>query len=463
MSPSDKTNFHLDLEHPDGREVLCKSSIMNVMKRFEQIFAYGLLVIFTGIVVHAPLSVWLGTIFPDYALLIKSWKEILMLLLVPVAIVLVTHRKLWAEFSRDWIFRLLIAYAVLHLIILAFLWPGVAQAAAGLAIDLRYVLFFGLVYTLIRIVPEYKKPAIMTAIGGAVVVLGFAAMQLFLPANILTHIGYGDSTIQPYLTVDMNPDYVRVNSTLRGPNPLGAYAGMVLALVAAFLLLKKRRANDQKIVVLAGLLAVCGSVALWISYSRSSVVAGIIGVLVVITSARLRKIPRIVQVASVAVVLIGSMTLFALRDSSFVTNVILHDDPNVGGSVSSNQGHVDSLAAGLGRVVEQPFGAGIGSTGSASLLGTDGIIIENQYLFIAHEAGWLGLALYICIFGLVMWRLWRLRKDWLALGVFAGGVGLALIGLLQPVWADDTVSMIWWGLAAIAIIAKERNGRQSTK
>ena len=79
------------------------------------------------------------------------------------------------------------------------------------------------------------------------------------------------------------------------------------------------------------------------------------------------------------------------------------------------------------------------------------MIIENQYLFIAHETGWLGLLIFIALFGLIMRSLWQQRQDWLSLGVFASGIGLSLIGLLLPVWADDTVSIVWWGLAAIAI------------
>jgi len=39
----------------------------------------------------------------------------------------------------------------------------------------------------------------------------------------------------------------------------------------------------------------------------------------------------------------------------------------------------------------------------------------------------------------------------LALGVFASGIGLALVGFFLPVWADDTVSIIWWGLAAVVV------------
>ena len=31
-------------------------------------------------------------------------------------------------------------------------------------------------------------------------------------------------------------------------------------------------------------------------------------------------------------------------------------------------------------------------------------------------------------------------------------MGLAFVGLLLPVWVDDTVSILWWGLAAIAIV-----------
>ena len=47
------------------------------MKIIERIFLAGILVIMTGIVVHAPLSVGFGVLFPDYSALIKSWKEIL--------------------------------------------------------------------------------------------------------------------------------------------------------------------------------------------------------------------------------------------------------------------------------------------------------------------------------------------------------------------------------------------------
>ena len=110
-----------------------------------------------------------------------------------------------------------------------------------------------------------------------------------------------------------------------------------------------------------------------------------------------------------------------------------------------------SLRDGIVRAAQQPFGAGVGSTGSASLLGDSGVIIENQYLFVAHEAGWLGLAIYLAVLVTVLRRLWRRRDDWLALGVFLSGIGLSIVGLFLPVFADDVVALVWWGLSALII------------
>jgi hypothetical protein len=151
-------------------------------------------------------------------------------------------------------------------------------------------------------------------------------------------------------------------------------------------------------------------------------------------------------------------SLVAFKDTEFVSNVILHEDPSEGNDVNSNDGHADSLVDGTRRVVEQPFGGGIGSTGSASLLTDSPLIIENQYLFIAHETGWVGLGLFVVILWLILSKLWRGRKDWFVLGVFASGVALALIGLIQPVWVDETVALIWWGLVAIALVRSRASG-----
>lgn len=428
----------------------------------EKIYAWILIVILGGIVLHAPLSVGFGTLFPDYDLLIKSWKEILMLVATVLAVVIVSRRQLWGELSKDIIFRLIAAYGALHLVLAMLFYGSTVQTVAGLAIDLRYVLFFSLAYVLIKIVPGYRKVLLQVGVAGAIVVVGFAVVQLFLPPDILKYIGYGKDTIQPYLTVDLNHEFIRVNSTLRGPNPLGAYVGIVLGCLAAVWVSGRSVLAGTKNKVIVGLGIIASLIALWITYSRSALAAAviIIGVVVGIGAAKYLTRRTWITLGVVAVALAG--TLFLVRDSTFVSNILLHENPNGGSATTSNDGHVDSVVAATDKIAEQPLGAGIGSTGSASLYGDKPFIIENQYLFIAHEAGWLGLILFLAIFVCIMMRLWRSRQDWLALGVFASGIGLALIGLLQPVWVDDTVSIVWWGLAAIAITGG-KYARDTTK
>lgn len=421
------------------------------LSRLEKIYLAILAVIFGGIVIHAPLSVGFGTLFPQFDLVIKSWKEILMLLASGLSIIIITRRRLWRGLLADTIVQLIAAFSLIHVLLIIISYKGATATAAGLAIDLRFLLFFGLVYVAMKIAPQYRSMMVKIAVIGACIVVGFAALQLFLPADILSHIGYGKNTIAPYLTVDKNPNYIRENSTLRGPNPLGAYAGMVLGLLAAALVKKKLQLGSKKALVAVIIFALCSVIALWVSYSRSALVAGIVTVFTVIAVTVFRKLPRKAWIVSCIIIVAAAGVVIMSRGSSVVSNVILHENPNGGSLVSSNDGHVQSLENGLASLVHQPLGAGVGSTGSASLFGGVPTVVENQYLFVAHEAGWLGLMLFVVLYGLILWRLWQRRSDWLSLGVFASGIGLGIIGLLLPVWADDTVSIVWWGLAAIAL------------
>ena len=423
----------------------------------KKVFISLLLVIFGGIVLHAPLSVGFGTLFPDYELLIKSWKEILMGVATLILPVLLTVRKRWNIFKEP-LFICVATFAALNIALIPLFFTGYDSTLAGILVNLRYLLFFVLVYVGLTLYPQYIKMFIKVFIVGALVVLGFAILQLtILPNDFLKYLGYNEATIMPFLTVDQNDDFIRINSTLRGPNPLGAYAMVVLVIVLAFWLKGTRAITKREQAVLA-ILGVGSIVALWASYSRSAVLGVVVAVALVLATTVGGKIPKIVWVIfAVGALAIGG-SLVAFKDTEFVSNVILHEDPSEGNDVNSNDGHADSLVDGTRRVVEQPFGGGIGSTGSASLLTDSPLIIENQYLFIAHETGWVGLGLFVVILWLILSKLWRGRKDWFVLGVFASGVALALIGLIQPVWVDETVALIWWGLVAIALVRSRASG-----
>lgn len=422
----------------------------------ERLYVVTLLVIFGGIVLHAPLSVGLGVLLPDYSLLIKSWKEILMLLLVPVALWMVTRHKLWPELARDWLFHLIVAYTALHFLLVAVLYQGQAATAAGLAIDLRYVLFFSLVYLLLRIYPSYRGVMLRIGAIGAVVVVGFGVLQLFLPADILKYIGYSTKTIAPYLTVDQNHAFIRINSTLRGPNPVGAYALVVLALLASFMMTHKKWLAIQRRWWWFSALSAASLVVLWVSYSRSAYIGAVVALAIVLIVVMRHHISAKVWITGCVLVCALAGGLFAARGTTFVSNTLLHENPNGGSGVSSNDGHAQSLETSFNHLVQTPLGSGVGSTGSASLYSRSPTIIENQYLFIGHEIGWIGVGIFIALFVCILVRLWRGRHDWLLLGVFASGIGLAVVGLLLPVWVDDTVSIIWWGLAAVALATSKK-------
>jgi hypothetical protein len=421
-----------------------------MLYRLERCYTTILLIIFGGIVIYTPFSVYLGTKFPSQMLLIKSWKEMLIIVATILACIIVTKRQLWGEFSRDLLMRLIIAYVTLHFLLVAVHYQGSTATYAGLAIDLRFVAFFALIYLLMKISPMSRKKILTVGAIGATVVIGFGTMLLFLPKDTLAHIGYSTETISPYLTVDKNLDYIRINSTLRGPNPLGAYAVIILSLIATFVAAKTSYFTTT--VRRIGLLtATVGSgTVLWVSYSRSSFLAFLTAMIVIagILYRRYLTSRRIAFLGiSICVLIIGIVTM---AQTSFVANVIFHDNEKTKG-ISSNEAHLSSITTNLTHALEQPFGTGVGSTGSAAVRAGKGVIVENQYLFEIREGGWLGLALFAGIYGVIMQRLYAARKDWLSLGVFASGVGMAIIGLLLPVWADDTVSIVWWGFAAVAI------------
>ena len=60
----------------------------------EKIYVSLLLVIFAGIVLHAPISVGFGVLFPGYELIIKSWKEILIVIAGLIALFILFKKKI---------------------------------------------------------------------------------------------------------------------------------------------------------------------------------------------------------------------------------------------------------------------------------------------------------------------------------------------------------------------------------
>jgi len=426
----------------------------------ERVFIGGLALIFGLIALHAPLSVFFGVQF-GHELIIKAWKEILMGILLVLALIIVTQRRAWGMFVRDPFIWVSLALALLYAVSLQY-GQGFKPYAAGLLIDLRYILYAVLVYVAARLFPQTRPLLIQVGLIGAVIVVGFGLLQFVLPKDFLSILGYSKSTIAPYTTIDNYEGLTRLQSMLRGPNPLGAYS-LIVALVAGIAALKSAMARRSRIWL--GTLAVAALIVLFGSYSRSAYIGLAVGGLVAgaVMLGKRRLVTRKVIGVALIVVLVATLGIFAIRDTTFYTSVLRHEVAGSGPEINSDEGHSSSLSEGWSKTVANPLGYGTGSTGSASLLSQSGYIVENQYLYIAHEAGWLALVLFIVLVGILLKRAYNRRADPLALGVLASGIGLLVIGMFLPVFADDTVSIIWFGLAALVAGGIGYGKQHSTK
>jgi predicted aspartyl protease len=409
-----------------------------------------LCVVFVGVALQGVVSVLAEVHAGEAALLVKSWKEVLLGVIGVLLAIAVWRSGQWRKVARQKLLWLVAAIAFIHVVLFAVFDNDYVGEIAALLIDLRMYLLFVEVYVAVLLWPELRRTLTVAGIASMGIIASFALLQAtVLPRDVLAPLGYSKATIQPYLTVDLNDDFVRINSTLRGPNPLGAVAVMAISIGAAVILRRVPMRRWQKNALWGGVAA--SVVALWSSYSRSAWLGVFAAIVVLAVAVGVRRIPKHIAlgVLAAAVLLLG-VTL-ALKDTPLVQNVVFHTNPDSPTVHKSDDGHLDSLRHGTEAMLSQPLGAGLGSTGSASLLTEEPVIIENQYFYMAHESGWLGLGLQLWLFGWVLVLLWQERLRVLGLGLFAAGIGLGVIGLVLPVWADDTVALLWWGLAGVAV------------
>lgn len=203
--------------------------------------------------------------------------------------------------------------------------------------------------------------------------------------------------------------------------------------------------------VSVGLLA--SVVVLVNSYSRSAYIGLAIAVLAsVILAVRNRRERRWLTVGLTVLALVAASLFAAFRTNDQLENTLYHTNEDSRSAVSSNEQRALALKHGLQDVIAEPFGLGPGTAGPASIHNSQpGRIAENYYIQIGQEAGWLGLGLFVAIVLMAAKRLWQRRSNLLARTLLVGLAGISFINLVQHAWTDDTLALIWWGLAGIAI------------
>ncbi len=402
---------------------------------------------------QAFLTVWASTLLGHYTLL-RLWNDAVLVLVAGWACLWLTKdRELREWFFGSTLARLVFAYAGLN-ILLGFvsLLKGevVARALAyGLLINLRFLAWFLAALLVARRSMFLRHISFDLLLAPAVVVVVFASLQYtVLPHNFLSHFGYTSATIAPIETINHNGHYIRVQSTLRGANPLGAYLVVIVSTLGVLIVQGQRR------LFCVGL-SVVSLFALYASGSRSAWIGTAVSLAVVAWFQLKTRSARVYfSAASLALVVIALGGFLLLRNNVHVQNELLHTQAHSTSKISSNTAHASALKNGIADVVRQPFGDGPGTAGPASEYNASHPvrIAEDYYVQVAQETGWLGLALFLGVLLLVGQELYeRAAKSPLALALLAALCGVSFINLLSHAWSDATLAYIWWGLAGIML------------
>lgn len=403
---------------------------------------------------HALLTIWGSSLVGHYTAL-RLWKEILLLLCIIGALFLVfTDRRIRGQTLARRLIQLILLYIAIVLVwgAAAYLHHNVTAKALGygLIVDTRFPIFFLITWAIAVRTSRLRSSWQKLILWPAALVIVFGLLQAFiLPRDFLSHFGYGPATIAPYETINHNSHYIRIMSTLRGADPLGAY---LLVPLSALVVLLANRWRQWKLLVffLAGL------VVLFFSFSRGAWLGLLLSLLTVcLLHDKLKPYRKKLLAGLAAVVLIVAALAVGFRHNAYVQNIFLHTQSHSAVAATSDQGHASALRSGLHEIIHQPLGRGPGTAGPASVYNGHKVrVAEDFYIQIGQEMGWLGLAVFLLINLGVGYLLWLRRAEPLALALLASFIGLTVVNLLTHAWADDTLAYVWWGLAGIALAPK---------
>lgn len=375
---------------------------------------------------HAFLTLWVSQLTGHFVL-VRLWDEALAVGIVCACLYLMWKLPdLRRRVFRSWFFRLTFLYIVTTFLVgLLSLFKGsVVPQAFGYAVivNLRFLAWLFSLFVISSYSPWLKNSWKKLVFIPLSLVVVFGLLQFFiLPTDFLKHFGYND-TYAYVATVPLNQDspIMRIQSFLRGANPLGAYLAMCLPLMLATFWAAKKRSLSA--FVYTGLV----SLALVLTFSRSAFLGFVTSLIVLgwFIAKRWRKAYSIIVSCTLLAACV--LVLISLQHGGF-KNMVLHTNDATTAEITSNEGHASSARLALTAFLEKPlFGHGPGSAGAASWYNTGHPIrnTESFLLQIIVELGLFGAAIFAGLL-VVLYRnlLQTIDDDGLSLGIIATLVG----------------------------------------
>lgn len=417
----------------------------------QQLPYYGAMALF----MYMPFHVFLSQSLSEATGGLNEWKigKDIFTGLLAIATIALVWRARKTNATYRWLVGLGLAYFLLHIVLwaahphiyrtsalLGVLYNNrvIAYAAIGLGVNLLWPQKISLRFWL----------RLSVALGTIVALLG--VVQYFLPSDTLSHTGYSLARgVRPAFFIDNNPHFVRIMSTLRDPNSLGAYLLVPMTILFVAFLRERMRMRRLFIAGLFGLQAV----ALGLSFSRSAwlaiVVALVLAVWFEYRTWLVRQAKRFWPLL-VAVVLLMGAGAYSQRHNPLVKHYIIHSTGKPQSAYDSDGFHLVYAERGLRGIAHNPLGHGPGTAGLASIQNPKGsFLTENYYIQIGYEVGVIGLAIFVAI-NILLYRALA-RRGSVGTVLLATFWAYALTNMLLHIWSNEAVAAQWWLLAGFAI------------
>lgn len=424
------------------------------MKRFtkiaEQYLFYYILALVLLMPVHAFMTISLGHLIGHQAWW-QAWKEIgLVLGGLAASILIATKPRSRQQLSSQPAIWSAAAYIGTSLLVSG--WRhniSLGSFLLGAKTSLAFLILFIIIQTV-----TFDKRQWQTVINALLVVSSavglFAVAQVYLlPVDWLTRFGYGASTVLPFHLVDPAVSSIRIIATFSGPNQLGSF--MIIPLIISLGLALRKKWLYVIPAILSGF-------ALFHSYSRSSWIAAVVALFVILVI-RLRGWWKLSLLAPlIAMYIIASVLNGPVRSmSTKLTFYVFHGQFVDGHTNGSDSYRLQNARAGLDKIKAVPAGYGLGTAGPASQSTSTPIITENYYLQVGIESGVIGLSLFVLTIGLTLLALYKrfnVVDDTTSL--FGVLVGLCVANLFLHTWADSATALVLCGLVGYSLTADAR-------
>lgn len=375
---------------------------------------------------HAFLKTWTASLFlgsnadflPITSNVASLWKEILLIIILFCLFILTRREKIFLNKS------LLVGFGAYILSII--IWGGASSPSLsafilGLRTDLLFLVALAGGYYAAHFLEAENIQKLLKVLTISLILCFsiFLLFWIFIP-NIGLHFGYSpyqssyveNKPLPIYHCIFLGDSCLpRLQASAAGPNQAASLAILLLGLLA--------------ILPVHPLFFTLPFLALFLTFSRSAFVGTIIALFTQLTNKwKLRVSLGLLVILSI---------LFALAPA-----IITH-------GLSSLE-HWEKTTDGIQRILQQPWGSGLGSVGPVArrLFGENNALIsENWYLQIGEEAG------IVTMFLLILLTIGIIKNLLSSKNKFSKVIGAVLLAtsiqaLFLHLWEDSVVTMLIW-------------------